>query len=193
MHPLTWQHLKQCLGYFFLNLATPAAFYWAFYQWGAKAAIGLAVAVSLLQTLTHLIFRVRPSPIFICATLFTVAFGGLDLLLRNPQFYRFEPFAHNLAVALFFLATLLLRLPLAYELIQDLPRWLRPKITTPGDPRLKTISWIWIFYLVFKAAVYLYLALTVDLGNLILLRTAVGGGSMAVLFLITYFLLGRHP
>ncbi len=183
MKTLPWQKIKQGIIYFFLNLATPATFYWAFHEWGPKPAIGFAVVVSLLQALSHLIFKVRPSPIFIFASGFTVLFGGIDLWLKTPQFFRFEPFAQNFGVASFTLFATLARLPLAYELVKSLPKSIQPKLKGPDDPRLRRLTWIWIFYLYVKSGFYLYLAYRVDLGDLILFRTLLGGGSLGVMLL----------
>ena len=180
----SWHQIKQGLAYFFLNLATPFTFYWTFHQWGPKAAIGFAVAVSILQALTHVIFRVRPSPLFIIASGFTCLFGGIDLWIKTPQFYRFEPFAQNLAVATFVLLATWARLPIAYEFIKALPRPLQPQLQASDAPPLKRLTWTWIVYLYLKAAFYLYLALRVDLADLILLRTLLGGGSMILMLLL---------
>ncbi len=187
----SWEQLKQGVSYFFLNLATPVTFYWAFHEWGPKAAIGFAVGVSILQLLTHVVFRVRPSPIFIFASGFTVVFGGIDLWIKTPQFYRFEPFAQNFGVATFFLFATWAGLPLAYEVAKALPKPVQPKFRTPDDPALKRLTWIWIVYLYLKSGFYLFLAFRVDLANLILLRTLIGGGSMAVMILAVPFNLLR--
>lgn len=180
----SWHQLKQGLIYFFLNLATPVTFYWSFHEWGPKAAIGFAVGISGLQTLTHFIFKVRPSPIFIFSSGFTFLFGGIDLWIQSPKFYRFEPFAQNLSVATLALISVGAKIPLAYEMIRALPQSIQPKSLTPQHPALGRISWAWIIYLYLKALFYFYLAFRVDLADLILLRTVVGGGSMIFMLLL---------
>jgi uncharacterized membrane protein len=48
---------------------------------------------------------------------------------------------------------------------------------------LRNVTLAWSFYLLAKAGIYLYLALTVDLGTLIVLRSAIGGASLGLMFL----------
>jgi intracellular septation protein A len=164
-----------------LNLATPLAFYAAFQFFGAKPAISLALAVTCLQLLVYWIYRIPLSPVFIVATGFTVLFGGIDLFLQSPRFFRLEPFAQNFLIATVLLSSVRLRIPVAAWFISGLPKKIRPDVSPAGQDYLRKLTFVWSIYLYLKAAVFLYLAFEVDLGALILLRSIIGGGSMVVL------------
>jgi intracellular septation protein A len=172
---------KQGLGALLLNFSTPLVFFAAFHEWGPKAAIGFAVFATSLQLASHWLYRVKPSPFFMIASGFTVLFGGVDLLIRAPQFYRFEPFAQNFVVATLLGITTLSKIPLAFEIVRALPKPLRPTMTGPDDPELTRLTWTWTLYLYLKAGGYLYLAFHVDLGDLILVKTVVGSASLVLM------------
>src|SRR4051794_8292594 len=82
-----------------LNFAAPIAFFVVFQLKGSKPAIALAVVSTLIQAAAHWVWKIRASPFFIVATVFTLLFGGMDLALPEPRFYRFSPALQNFTVA----------------------------------------------------------------------------------------------
>jgi intracellular septation protein A len=174
--------LKQAVYYTFLNLATPIVFYLAFQLRGAKPAIAFALAVSVVQVIAHLYYRVRMTPLFIVATGFTVLFGTIDLVIHSPRFFRLEPFAQNFVVATVLWVSIFLRIPLAAWFLAGLPRKLRPDLAVLPDDYLKKLTFIWIAYLYVKSGIFLYLAYEVDLGELVILRSLIGGGTLFLMF-----------
>ncbi len=178
----TKSELRKGLGYVLINFATPIAFYITFNTAGAKPAITLAIGVTLLQVLVHFIYKMRPSPFFIVASGFTVAFGSIDLFLESPRYFRFEPTVQNLIMGSLLVFCLILKYPIAARFAEALPHRFRPNLSETKDSYLRRLTWIWVFYLYIKSLIFLYLALKVDLGRLILLRTVLGGGSLMILF-----------
>jgi intracellular septation protein A len=175
--------MKNALAYAFRNFATPVAFYLLFRVAGPKPAILLAVVVTLLQVLVHRLQREPFSPFFIVSSGFTVTFGLMDLLSSSPRFFRLEPFAHNALVATVVMVTLFTGHPLAAWFIRALPRRFQPELETEaGRAYLRQLTWVWVAYLFAKAFLFLYLAFRVDLGQLIVLRSLIGGGSLVLLF-----------
>src|SRR4051812_25841669 len=71
--------LKKALGYVLINFATPIAFYLTFRIYGPKPAIAFGIGVTCIQLVFHRLYRIRPSPFFLLASGFTVAFGTIDL------------------------------------------------------------------------------------------------------------------
>lgn len=177
----TFKDILRALDYILLNFAVPIGFYVTFHLHGSKAAIGFAVAITFIQVIYHLVSRRPFSPFFVIGAVFTAGFGGIDLLIENPHFYRLEPFFQNLIMAVLFIWTMYTEKPLLIRFADALPKALQPEIHKIPTDYLRRLSWLWIVYLFFKSIVFLYLAFAVDLGKLIVLRPIVGGGTLLVM------------
>jgi intracellular septation protein len=164
------------------NFATPLAFFVVFRTHGAKPAIAMAIAVTCVQWVAHGALRIGVSPFFVVASGFTVLFGGLDLALDAPRFYRLEPFVQNMMLGGVFAATVLVRKPIAEWFAGGLPAFVRPQMSGLMRDYLRKLTLVWSVYFFLKAFLFLYLALTVDLGRLVVLRSAIGGLSLALMF-----------
>jgi intracellular septation protein A len=180
------EEIRRAVQYTFLNLGTPIAFYGAFYEWGAKAAIGFAVVITLFQLLVHRFYQIRLSPIFIVASGFTTLFGVIDLTLQSPRFFRLEPFAQNFLIGTALFVSLTARIPVAAWFISGLPTRIRPNLTHESQSYLKKLTLIWGIYLYIKAIIFLYLAFQVNLADLVVLRTLIGGGTLFLMFLVEF-------
>lgn len=168
---------------FLLNaLSVPIGFYLIFNHYGAKPAIALCVVVASIQMLYARWKGESPSPFLILSGAFTIGFGTIDLLIASPQFFRLEPAVQNFIIATVFLVSQLVRFPVAEKFIAALPAAVRPGKGPGAAEFLHRVIWAWIVYFYFKAAVYLYLAFAVDLGLLVILRTAIGMPSLVLMF-----------
>jgi intracellular septation protein A len=177
----TLTHIKKAVSFTLLNFGAPMAFFIVFETVGAKPAIGLAVGATILQGVAHWIFSLPISPFYIVASGFTVLFGTIDLLIDSPRFFRLEPFAQNLLIGTVFLISLKTRISVLGWLVNGLPAAFRPKIGPEMMGYLRRLTFLWGLYLLAKAFVFLYLAYHVDLGKLIILRSVIGGGSLALM------------
>jgi intracellular septation protein A len=173
--------LRKAIGFILLNFGAPIAFFIVFQWAGAKPAIALAVFATLLQALAHWILSLPISPFYVVASGFTVAFGTIDLLIASPRFFRLEPFAQNFLIGMVFLISLKTRISVLGWLASGLPVAFRPKIEPEMAGYLRKLTAVWGLYLLAKAFVFLYLAYHVNLGNLILLRSVIGGGSLGIM------------
>jgi uncharacterized membrane protein len=181
----TWATLEFVLK----NFAAPIGFFFVFRAHGAKPAIALALGVTGLQLLLHWVLRAGLSPFFIVASGFTILFGVIDLLIATPRFFRLEPFVQNFIMGSVFLATLFTRMPIATWFATGLPERIRPRLDSPETRRyLRNVTVVWAAYFHVKGLLFLYLAFQVDLGELVLLRTIIGGGTLVLMFLgeLTY-------
>lgn len=176
------QHARTVLQFIFLNFAPPIAFFCVFQLKGAKPAIAVAVVLTVIQVLTHLVLRQRLSPFFLTASAFTALFGCMDFMVHEPRFFRLEPFAENFMLGILFGLTVLANKPIALWFAQAMPVQLRPDLSDGTGLYLRQVTIAWIIYFFTKSAVFLYLAFQVDLGKLIVLRTIIGGVSLAVMF-----------
>ncbi|MGZ3688526.1 MAG: septation protein IspZ [Bdellovibrionota bacterium] len=167
--------------FIFLNFGAPVAFFLVFQAFGAKPAIAVALLVTMIQALSFVALSERISPFFLVASGFTLLFGLMDLFIATPRFFRLEPAVENAVLGAVFGATLFLRIPIAEWFAGALPVEYRPKLGPDGHHYLRKLSALWTIYFWLKAAIYLDLAFRVDLGRLVLLRTALGGGSAVLL------------
>jgi len=163
------------------NFATPIAFYVTFHEAGPKPAIALAVIVTLLQVMIHRYYKSSVSPFFIVASGFTILFGGTDLLIQNPRYFRLEPFVQNFVLGTVFLITVLAKIPIAEWFASALPNTIRPHLATIRQSYLRRVTLVWTVYFYLKALLFLYLAFQVNLGELIVLRSIIGGSTLALM------------
>lgn len=170
--------LKKAISFSLLNFAAPLAFFVLYNLSGPKPAIALAVVSTLIQGGVHIVRRIPMSPFYLTASGFTVVFGGIDLLIASPRFYRLEPFAQNFVLGWTFIISLFTRVSILGWFIAGLPASFRPRFGTEMGGYLRRLTLIWGIYFLAKSLVFLYLAFRVNLGNLILLRSIIGGGTL---------------
>lgn len=170
------------VSFVFQNFLVPVAFFVVFRAQGAKSAIALAVAITLIQVLIQKLRRIPLSPFFLVASLFTIVFGMVDLLLTSPRFFRLQPFLQNFLIGLVFLVTLFRGKPLVEWFAASLPESVKPKEGELDRGYLRNTTWAWTIYFFAKAFLFLWLAYTVDLGELVLLRSLIGGLSLVAMF-----------
>ena len=149
---------------------------------GAKSAIALAIAVTLIQVLYHKIKLIKPSAFFIVASGFTVGFGTIDLFLARPRVFKLEPFAQNALMGAVFLVSGFARKPIAEWFISGLPARYRPAIGPGMHDYLRKLTLIWAAYFFAKGFFFLWLAYQVDLGKLIVLRSIIGSVTLLMMF-----------
>ena len=178
--PVT-QRILDAFRYLFLNFATPLVFYFVFHWKGAKPAIGFAIGVTLVQGGAHVVYRERFSPFFILSSGLILIFGALDLLVQDPRFFRFEPAVQNFGVGSLFWVAQWKKFPVIRVFVQALPRRIQSEFLEPDEAYLRRVTWVWVGYLYLKGLFFLYLAVSVDLGALILLKSVVGTGSLLVM------------
>src|SRR5262249_553284 len=152
------------------------------FEWvGPKPAIAVAVLLTLAQFSVHLALRHRISPFFLTASTFTVVFGSMDFLVREPRFFRLALFAENFSLGMIFGATVVLGKPIASWFAEALPAQLRPDLSGDIGLYLRKVTIAWVVYFFLKSFLFLYLAFQVDLGELIVLRSVIGGVSLAIM------------
>ena len=178
----TFPEIRRGIAYILINFATPIVFYVVFYGYGTKPAIAFSMGVTGIQLWIHRFYQIKLSPFFILASGFIIGFGTLDLFLETPRFFRLEPCIQNFLVGTVFLASWMARLSIAGWFIGALPRKLQLEFSEATEAYFRKLTLVWVVYLYLKAALFLYFALTVDLGKLMILRSVIGGGSLALMF-----------
>lgn len=164
----------------------PLAFLITFEWKGAKPAIAVAIAATLIQLVVHRLRRHVISPFFITASFFTVLFGGLDLVAHSPRFFKLAPAAENILMGLVFAGSVMVGKPIALWFAQALPESVRPSASDEagGDlaAYMRKVTIAWSVYFLAKASLLLYFAFRFDLGELIVLRSVIGGPTLALMF-----------
>lgn len=163
------------------NFLVPILFFLSFRWWGAKPAIVIAVAAALFNVVFLRLRKERLPSFFVIASVFTVLFGGIDLLSVDPRYFKIMPFAENALLGTVFLTAALARLPLLQWFAKDLPARLKPAPGEISERYIRNLTFIWSAYFCAKAFVYLYFAFCVDLGELIVLRSLIGNVSIALI------------
>lgn len=169
------------LDFIIKNFIPPIAFFVAFHEAGAKAAISIAVGLTAAQVLFFRIRGLQLSPIFLVASGFTVLFGSIDLLLVSPMFFKIEPFLQNALIGTVLAASQLSSFSLLEWFARGIPSQIHPQLGKGEVAYLRKLTWIWSGYFYLKAILFLYLAFQVDLGKLILLRSVIGSASFVLL------------
>ena len=168
---------------FAFTFLVPIAFFWLFREYGAKPAIASAVILTVVQVSVLLALRRKISPFFVVAAGFTVVFGSLDLWVADPRFFRFEPAFQSGLIGVIFGLSLWIDLPVIRWFGEALPKSIRPDFARAGEEAyLRKVTMIWVIYLLVKAVLYGFVAVRIDLGQLILFRAVVGTGSVVLLF-----------
>jgi intracellular septation protein A len=173
--------LRAALGFILDNFAAPIGFYALFITRGVKPAIALAVLIVGVQLFFHWLQGKRLSPIFMVAAGFTAGLGTVDLLLTDPRYFRLEPFGQNLVIGLVTLGMGVARIPVVRWFADALPARIRPGHDAWTEARLLKLPYLWGAYFLAKAFLFLHLAYRVDLGELVLLRSVIGGGTLVLL------------
>jgi intracellular septation protein A len=181
MHTQWKTRVLDAVRYVFLNFATPIVFYLVFHARGAKMAISFALIATGMQALMHWIYRQKFSAFFLLSSGLIVGFGLVDLLVRDPQYFRFEPFVQNFVVGSLFLLSQWRGFAIIRFFARALPKKIQPEFLEPDDAYLYKLTWVWIVYLYSKCLFFLYLALKVDLGTLFLLKSVLGSGTLFLL------------
>jgi uncharacterized membrane protein len=164
------------------NLAAPIIFFMVFRLAGTKPAIAAATAVTLMEAAILLFRGLSFSPFFIVAGVFTVVFGAVDLFITQPRYFRLEPFFQNMILGTVLGIAQLVRIPVAEWFAKALPEYVRPQLGGEMQNYLRKLTAVWVLYFYLKAALYLYLAVKVSLVQLVILRSFIGGGSLALMF-----------
>lgn len=160
------------------TFSVPVAFFVVFRLFGAKPAIALAVVVTLIQVIIYRVLKKKLSPFFIVASFFTVSAGMTDLVLASPRVFKFEPFVQNFFMGVVFLFSMVRHKPIAHWFAEGLPERVRPVLGPDEGDYLRRVTWAWTLYFFLKSFAFLFVAMRVDLGTLIILRSLAGGGSI---------------
>jgi intracellular septation protein A len=177
------------LKFAFENFGPLIAFYGTNHFFGMRAALGAALAYALTEVAYKLVRRQKLTALFKISAGLSVAFGVLDLCLKNPIFFRFEGAISNVITGGFFAATLWSKKTLIQEVAEK---------RAPGKPipperlyRFRALTIMWVAYFFAKAVAYAWISMRYSLEEALAIRTAVGTTSFYAMLGFSLFLSKR--
>jgi intracellular septation protein A len=174
------ERIRALLRFAYDNFLPLIIFVGAKAAFGLKAAIGAAIAISVVDLSVRLVRRTKISRLYLFTFAVTAVFGAIDLYAATPFVFAYEPAFTNLLTAGFFGITLFRGTPLIEELaVKTMPA----EEAARSDVRayLRVLTWVWTGYFVAKAALYGYVGYAYDIDRGIAVRSIVGPVSLVAL------------
>jgi intracellular septation protein A len=178
----------QFVRYAVMEFGALIVFFAVLYGAGIKPAIAAAVIFIVLDGGYRWSKNLPVTRIYVLSSALTVIFGVIDLLAVHPFMIKYEAVITNVATGIFFVAGAGGEKSLIQEVAER-------RSVFPDRPdvryffRLFTLAWAIYFFV--KAAVYLWLGMTLPLEKALAVRSIVGGISLGCMLAIS-FLGGRQ-
>jgi intracellular septation protein A len=162
----------------------PLALFWALdLTLGIRAAISGAIVAILVDSGWRWWRGHAFTRLYILTSGLTLVFGAVDLVSATPFMLKYESVVTNLATAAAFAYGAFGEKPMIQEVAEQRSGAL------PDTPEVRRFFQLftlaWAVYFVAKAALYLYLALTLPLAEAMAARAALGGVSLGLMILVS--------
>src|SRR5215469_3454473 len=163
--------------------------FWAtLYFFGIKPAIAATIIFILLDALYRWRARKPVTRIYVLTSTLAVVFGAIDLYAANPFMIKFEAVITNTVTGVFFVLGARGEKSMLQEMAER-----RQQFPDRPDVRyfFRLFTLFWASYFFIKAAVYLWLGLTLPLERALALRVVIGNVSLIAMLALS-FLGGRR-
>ena len=151
---------------------------------GVKIAIAGAVVVTLLDALWRWRSGRPFTRLYLVVTALTLGFGAVDLSVATPFLIVYEAPITNALTGLAFVVGAFGEKPMLMEVAQARSAEAFPD-TRETRRFFRLFTLLWAAYFVLKAAGYVWLAATLPLAQAMLLRSVLGGLSLAVMSVLS--------
>ena len=159
---------------FFLVNFGPLVFFYIVNLFGdVKMAIMASIGFVALELLYFLYKKIAPNFFFYFNAGMIVVFGGFDLLIKNPFFYRYEATLSNLLTALVFGLTLLKEKSIVQELAEAQGN-VSNRESEDKSYFFRFYTIVWTGYFLIKAAIYFYIGYNSDFETALMMRMMIG-------------------
>ena len=148
------------------------------HTWGLLAAIISGIACGVLIVAMQIVRDRKLSPFTAFIAVNVAVFGALDLHYQSGFFVKLEPAFGNLATALFFIGTVVIKKPIVLEFA----RRQKPDIPDSAIPFLSKMTIAWGIFFLLRAAGHVWLAYNVSLDQALVLRGLIGPASFGAMF-----------
>jgi intracellular septation protein A len=151
---------------------------------GVKAAIAGSIAVIAVNSAWRWRRGARFTRLYLVTSGLTLAFGAVDLVSATPFMLIYEAPLTNLATAAAFVVGATGDKPMLQEVAEQ-----RQRETYPATPEVRRFfqifTLVWAMYFLAKAALYIWLALTMPLPQAVALRSLIGGVSLGLMIALS--------
>ncbi len=173
------QAVLRFIRYVLMEFGALIVFWVALYSAGIKPAIAATVIFISLDASYRWWRKLPVTRIYVLTSALAVGFGCIDLLAANPFMIKYEAVITSVATGLFFVAGARGEKSLIQEVAEKRSQF-PDRVDVRYFFRLLTLAWAAYFFI--KAAIYLWLAMTMPLEQALALRTVIGGVSLAGMF-----------
>jgi intracellular septation protein A len=150
-----------------------------------KIAIAGAVAATLIDAGWRAIAGRPFTRLYLIVTALTLGFGAVDLYVATPFLIVYEAPITNALVGVAFVAGAFGEKPMLMEMAQARSAERFP-VTAQTRRFFRLFTLIWAAYFFLKALGYLWLAATLPLAEAVLLRSVLGGISLALMSALSF-------
>jgi intracellular septation protein A len=182
------KRLSALVRYVAMEFGALIVFWIALYFFGIKPAIAATIAFILLDALYRWRARKPVTRIYVLTSTLAVAFGAIDLYAADPFMIKYEAVITNTVTGIFFVLGARGEKSIIQEMAERRQQF-PDRLDVRYFFRLFTLFWAGYFFI--KAAVYLWLGMTLPLERALALRVLIGNVSLAAMMALS-FLGGRH-
>lgn len=147
---------------------------------GVKTAILVSITLIVLDGAWRWRRGAPFTRLYLLTSGLTLVFGAIDLVSAAPFMLKYEAPLTNLATAAAFVVGAMGEKPMLQEAAEQ-----RQAETFPATPEVRRFfqifTLVWAVYFLAKAALYVWLALTMPLPEALALRSLIGGVSLGVM------------
>ncbi len=150
---------------------------------GLKVAIAGTIAFVILDAIRRLWRHLPFTRIYLLSSGLAVIFGGIDLLSQTPFMLKYEAVITNVATGIAFVVGARGDKPMLQEIAEQRSGPLPDRADIRHFFRLFTLFWAGYFFA--KAGLYLWLGSILPLGRAMLIRSVLGGVTLAIMIVVS--------
>lgn len=178
------KRIKILARYLIINFGPVLAFYFINHFYGLRAAVVGGLLVTIIEVVRFRLRREKMSKFFIFSVSITLIFGLIDLIVKEPVFFKFEAGLINLVFALFFAASLFQKKPIVQEFAEQQGRI----DSLESEDRtffFRFMTIFWSLYFLCKAVIYTWININNSIETGFLMRLFIGNISLALMMFIS--------
>ncbi|MBK8169650.1 MAG: septation protein IspZ [Sandaracinaceae bacterium] len=170
------------LYWLFESFGSLLVFYIVEHSYGLLAAIVAGITQAIIFLSIQIVRERHVSRLTAFSGAMVVLFGALDLYFQSGFFVKLEPAIGNLVFGGFFLWTVLSGKPIIAELAMRE----RPTLSAVVQTYLRNLTLVWVLFFAARAALYTWMAFSMNLDRALAVRAFLGPLSFGAMFLGEY-------
>jgi intracellular septation protein A len=150
---------------------------------GLKVAIAGTIAFVIVDATRRFWWHLPFTRVYLLSSSLAVIFGTIDLFSQTPFMLKYEAVITNVATGFAFVAGARGTRPLLQELAEQRSGTFPDRADIRQFFRLFTLFWAGYFFA--KAGLYLWIGSILPLGRAMLIRSVLGGVSLAIMIVVS--------